>query len=228
MPKPVVKFDSPAGLFLAALKRCPDRPAFVLSGSSLSYREAAEQIARLVREMAALPGDSLRLRIADHGLWAMALIASELDGKDIDPKSPRTLQDSDLQQAIQSGPAAPLPAGPGRVAPASGCKDGDVFANLLPYSSPEVVREELCACLSVGGCLWFCEDPRGFTGLLSRIRPHCLVLDRAGLSALAESLETWGAREAGLDRLRRIVCTQAPTTAQKTALEKLGVSLETA
>ena len=319
MPKPVVKFDSPAGLFLAALKRCPDRPAFVLSGSSLSYREAGDQIARLVREMAALPGDSLCLRIADHGLWAMALIASELAGKAIDPKSPRTLQDSDLQraiqsgpaaplpagparvapaagceegdvfanllpysspelvremaalpgdslalriadhglwamgliaaqlagkaiapkspstlqdsdlqQAIQSGPAAPLPAGPGRVAPASGCKDGDVFANLLPYSSPEVVREELCACLSVGGCLWFCEDPRGFTGLLSRIRPHCLVLDRAGLSALAESLETWGAREAGLDRLRRIVCTQAPTTAQKTALEKLGVSLETA
>ena len=66
MPKPVVKFDSPAGLFLAALKRCPDRPAFVLSGSSLSYREAAEQIARIVREMAALPGDSLALRIADH------------------------------------------------------------------------------------------------------------------------------------------------------------------
>ena len=103
-----------------------------------------------------------------------------------------------------------------------------MFANLLPYSSPELVREALCACLSVGGCLWFCEDARGFVGQLGRIRPHCLVLDRAGLSALAESLETWGAREAGLDRLRRIVCTQAPTPAQKTALEKLGVSLKTA
>ena len=228
MPKPVVKSNSLAGLFLAALRRFPDRPAFVLSGSSLSYREAGDQIARLVREMAALPGDSLCLRIADHGLWAMALIASELAGKAIDPKSPRTLQDSDLQRAIQSGPAAPLPAGPALVAPAAGCEEGDVFANLLPYSSPELVREELCACLSVGGCLWFCEDARGFVGQLGRIRPHCLVLDRAGLSALAESLETWGAREAGLDRLRRIVCTQAPTPAQKTALEKLGVSLKTA
>ena len=228
MPKPSTAPGSPAGLFLNALKRWPDRPAFVLSGQALSYREAGEQIARIAALMAGLPGDSLSLRISDHGLWALALIAAGLAGKTVAAEGPRTLQDSELQRAIQSGPALPLPKTTARAMAAVGCKDGDVFANLLPYSTPGLIENELCACLSVGGCLWFCESPRGFVGQLSRIRPQCLVLDRAGLGALCEALETWGAGEAGLDRLRRIVCLEEPSRSQAQTLKALGTILERA
>ena len=218
MPKPCTVPGSPAGLFLNALKRWPDRPAFVLSGQALSYREAGELIARIAARMDPLPGGAVCLQVADHGLWALALIAAELAGKALG--SGPVLQDSELQRAIQSGQSLPLPKAEPRTAPVPGCEDGDVFANLLPYSVPGLIENELCACLSVGGCLWFCEGPRGFVGQLGRIRPHCLVLDRAGLEALLDASE---APDGGLDRLRRVFCVEPPLPAQRRRLSQLGL-----
>lgn len=213
-------------VFLTAAKRFPERSAFVCSGAPLSYRDLEAQLAALAGFLRERPEPGFRLQICDHALSALALMALVPAGKvaESSPEAP-ILQDSDIQNGLYYSRPMDLDPFAGDSLPFAGIRDGEVFANVLPYDDCFILQSELENCFSVGGCVWFCEGLRGMLGLLPRIRPHRMTLGVTELEELLRVFRTDGLASSGGDRLRQIFCTRTPSLRDSGYLRLVGILL---